>query len=81
MNQLDKNIEEVTKKLADLKTKDATPKYKVPDESSDKASKDAEKSTNKAKSEHKKLMEDYKRRADEAGKLSVELTKEIKEKK
>lgn len=59
----------------------SNPPYKVPDESSDKASKDAEKSTNKAESEHKKLMEDYKRRADEAGKLSVELEKEINEKK
>ena len=50
--------------------------FRIPGDPVDKVNK----STNKAESEHKKLLEDYKRRADEAGKLSVELEKEIKEK-
>jgi tubulin-specific chaperone A len=52
-------------------------KFRIPGDPVDKVNE----STNKAESEHKKLMEDYKQRADEAGKLSVELEKEINEKK
>lgn len=36
---------------------------------------------NSSENAHKQMLEDYKRRADEAGKLSVELTKEINGKK
>lgn len=51
--------------------------YKVP------GSTDTTKSPteNSAENAHKQMLEDYKRRADEAGKLSVELTKEINGKK
>lgn len=58
-------------------TPDFTPTYKVP------CSTDTTKSPteNSAENAHKQMLEDYKRRADEAGKLSVELEKEINSKK
>lgn len=77
LNQLDKNIEDVTKKLAELNTNNSVPRFKVPGEED----KTTDKAAQKAENEHKKLLDDYKRRADEAGKLSSELQKEINEKK
>lgn len=59
-------------KTQETATPDITPTYKVP------GSTDTE---NSAENAHKQMLEDYKRRADEAGKLSVELTKEINGKK
>lgn len=64
-------------KKQETATPDFTPTYKVP------GSTDTTKSPteNSAENAHKQMLEDYKRRADEAGKLSVELTKEINGKK
>lgn len=51
--------------------------YKIPGDTG----KESDKANQKAENAQKRLLEDYKRRADEAGKLSVELEKEINEKK
>ena len=65
-------------KKQETATPDFTPTYKVP------GSSDASSTTSKATAEkkaHDNLLEQYKRQADEAGKLSVELEKEINGKK
>jgi tubulin-specific chaperone A len=80
------------KKLADERNQEIKPYMKVIDKFIDPLSNDDSKTPNSpykvpgstensAENAHKQMLEDYKRRADEAGKLSVELTKEINGKK
>lgn len=54
-----------------------SPAYKVPSSTDSKNSP----TENSAENAHKQMLEDYKRRADEAGKLSADLEKEINSKK